>query len=232
MLKKIALLTAVGVALGLSPAAQAFLIDGFTDADADLVEDDTGTGDSVIRDPLIGTNIVDGIRDMSILRSGSGAAAMYADARKLTISQNTGASAVSTIKWTAGIPTGPSSMDLSPSGENVFVFDLVDPDTAFPTPNTFSYTLTVRDTGNNEAAYSSGTIQTSTPTTYLIPFSSFTSVNFGLVKWVELVINGSEDLDIAIGPFRSAVPEPGTLALLSLGLAGVGAAVRRRRRQD
>jgi hypothetical protein len=59
------------------------------------------------------------------------------------------------------------------------------------------------------------------------PYTTFTQTGLGAIRLDIQTVNLAADFDI--GEFRQTVPTPATIALFGLGLAGIGAARRKRR---
>ena len=238
--------TVVATTVWMAPAQAGFLVDEF------LSGEQTSTDNDSIFDQPITTAQVTGGTDITgdVWRtvtadrvSGPGSATMTGGVNpaagggsgRLTISEDDEVQGSVHVRWD-GEQVGDggfAAQDLTTAGSSIdLAVALINTD---GTAAGAEISLTLIDSSANSFTVTKS-VTTNTPgaaenLTYA--FSDFTGVDATMVVAIEMLVdlsdpNSVDGTDIAID-FVGAVPEPGTIGILGLGLLAVGAVSRRRR---
>lgn len=171
----------------------------------------------------------------------SNAAANFASSGTLEFSQNAQTSARLTVIW-VGDPadqdvepeintTGLGGADLMADGDTGFIADVLSIDRPIAvrvevyTDDTHgSYWETVAEAGSAGPQY--------IPFAAFVPMVGMDAADFSNVGAIMLMADGKDypDTDLSVGQIATGVPEPSTVVLLVMGLAGLGLLDVRRRR--
>jgi len=225
-------LLAVLFALALADASSALTIDNFDEGVIAVVDDSTTPGATFgVNTGLDPSNTVGGNRLVSVVASEIPLVGVPGTATATSVPGPAGfGSFTSTVQGQFSIfydgngdltpDTNGGQLFLDLTNQDAFSVDLLNVNA---TDAEFRVTLWDGDSLSNSL------FQPATTGVHIIPFSSFSGIDFDDIRAIRL--NIAEVLTLAsvsVNDF-SAIPEPGTALLLGLGLAGLAARARSRR---
>ena len=143
----------------------------------------------------------------------------------LNLSNDTGVKSTMVVTYD-GTVANPMDEDLTWGGmTDTFAIDLEVLDIV----DGFDATITVTDTGGGSFTYVIPAAPSVAPVTAFVPYSNFMGVDFSTVSsLVFTVVSSLPSLDLGVTAIRK-VPEPATVAIMGLGLLGLGFMRRRKR---
>ena len=233
------ILAALLIALPFS--ASAILIDDFSEPDPEdtfqLIVDSTDVG-SPATFSYSGAGIIGGTRFISlewladeVNPSDDGAYVSYGES-VFSWTQGVGVRSELILRYDAD-GAGLGGIDFS--GGTALLVDMISVDEV----ESFNVAINVTDTGAGAATSTGNSALTKGPETVSVIQGSFVGAidwtSIDSLEFVATAKNGAvgaplgEGIDVSLGKIYTDVPEPGSLALMSLGLFGLAAAGRKRK---
>jgi len=159
--------------------------------------------------------------------TGAATASAFVDTGTLQLANSNGADSRFTLTYGQ---TAPLALSLTGTPIIRIDFSSVDPGFGVGGNDVVPVSLTVTDVGANTATVSANIARNPNPSFIDLNLAG-TGVNLGNISRLTFVFDGGRSSDVGIDQIRaiSAVPEPTTLALGGLGLAGSAYFARRQR---